>query len=709
MAERPSYEELEKRVQALEQEVAQRKAVDQALRESEERFRYLSEASFEAIVIHEGGILLKANEQFFQMFGYKPDELMGRQVIPIIMAPESVESVKKQIELGVAVPYETTGMRKDGTRFQMEIHAKSMTYRGRTVRVGAMRDISRWKQAEEALQKAHDELERRVEDRTTEVVIANELLRREIEIRKRSEEAFRESKRRYKELWDEAPVAYHTLDRGGTITQVNQTEARMLGYTKEEMVGRPIFDFILPEQRQDAEERFRRKLGGEQLPRHEDRIYVKKDGTKIFVSIDDVLERGEDGEVLSVRTTMVDVTERKLGEEALRRVNRVLRVLSDCNEALVHATDELAFMDEVCRIVVEDGGYLLAWVGLADRDEAKTVRPVAQRGFEDGYLETVRITWADTERGQGPTGTAIRTGKPSIARNITTDPRFAPWREAAVERGYASSIALPLVAEGAGFGALNIYASDPDAFKEDEVKLLSNLAYDLSYGIMALRARSQLRRLSSELLKVQEGERKRISRELHDSIGQSLAAIKFGMENVVGKIRHGETGQSIFLLEALVPLVQNASEEVRRIHTDLRPSLLDDLGIIATISWFCREFEKLYAGMRVEKEINLEEKEVPERLKIVVFRILQEALNNVAKYGQAELVKVKLDGRDGEMVLVIEDDGQGFDLEYVRSAKSATGGFGLTSMKERTELSGGAFSVNSQKGTGTIVRASWQI
>jgi signal transduction histidine kinase len=173
-------------------------------------------------------------------------------------------------------------------------------------------------------------------------------------------------------------------------------------------------------------------------------------------------------------------------------------------------------------------------------------------------------------------------------------------------------------------------------------------------------------------------------------------------------MREGANEASITLLDALIPLVQNASAEVRRIHTDLRPSLLDDLGIIATISWFCREFEKLYSGLSIEKQISVQEKDVPENLKIVIFRILQEALNNVAKYGEADLVRVTLEGTDDQMKLVIEDNGQGFDLDQARSAKVFEGGFGLTSMKERAELSGGFFFIRSAKGKGTTVQASWK-
>ena len=163
----------------------------------------------------------------------------------------------------------------------------------------------------------------------------------------------------------------------------------------------------------------------------------------------------------------------------------------ECNQLLVRATDETELLQAVCRLVVEAGGYRMAWVGFAEQDEARSVRPVAQAGFEAGYLETANITWADTERGRGPTGTAIRTGQPVIARNILTDPVFAPWRQGALERGYAASATLPLKRDERVLGALMVYAAEPDTFDAGEVELLTQLAGDLAYGISALRTRAR--------------------------------------------------------------------------------------------------------------------------------------------------------------------------------------------------------------------------
>src|SRR5262249_11429771 len=156
-----------------------------------------------------------------------------------------------------------------------------------------------------------------------------------------------------------------------------------------------------------------------------------------------------------------------------------------CNQAVIRAAEEIELLQEVCRIIVETAGYRLCWVGYAGQDEAKTVRPVAQGGYEEGYLKTVNVTWADTERGRGPVGLAIRSREPAVFQDVAADPGFAPWRREALKRGYASVIGIPLFVGDAVLGALAIYASEPDAFDPDEVGLLQALADDLAHGITA--------------------------------------------------------------------------------------------------------------------------------------------------------------------------------------------------------------------------------
>ena len=182
--------------------------------------------------------------------------------------------------------------------------------------------------------------------------------------------------------------------------------------------------------------------------------------------------------------------ELRSSEHAQRRLNRALRLLSDCNTALVHAQQEHRLLSDICRLCVESGGYLMAWVAYAEHDESRTVRPIAQSGYEQGYLDGMHLTWADTALGRGPTGTAIRTGRTCVNQDVLTNPAMAPWRDAAMERGYQSSVSLPLISETEVMGALTLYASEAHAFDTEELKLLEELANDLAYGITTLRTRA---------------------------------------------------------------------------------------------------------------------------------------------------------------------------------------------------------------------------
>lgn len=220
---------------------------------------------------------------------------------------------------------------------------------------------------------------------------------------------------------------------------------------------------------------------------------------------------------------------------------------------------------------------------------------------------------------------------------------------------------------------------------------------------------TQVKILTNKLLLVEERERKRIANELHDSLGQSLNSIKFRVENILQQTNAKRAETNAESLEIIIPLIQQSIEEVRRIAMDLRPSVLDDLGILATLAWFCREFQKTYPGIHIKKQTDIQEHEVPEFLKAVAYRIAQEALNNILKHSKADLVSLSLRKTNNAIELTIQDNGQGFDVQEVLSMESSMRGLGLSSMRERAELSGGSFVIESARGKGTVIRASWPI
>ena len=229
---------------------------------------------------------------------------------------------------------------------------------------------------------------------------------------------------------------------------------------------------------------------GKEKFEHEYKIYRKNDSQERWVSGLGKFEY--DGQLNPVRLigTIQDITERKEKEKALHKLNRTMAALSKSSQAMSKAMNEADYLNQVCKIVVEDTDFAMVWIGYAEDDEAKTIRPMASAGFNNDYIETIKLSWHDSEIGHGPTGTAIRTGNISMCNNILTDPDFEPWREQALKRGYASSIVFPLKSGDKTFGAISIYSREPESFLEAEINLLTELANDLAYGITTIRLRA---------------------------------------------------------------------------------------------------------------------------------------------------------------------------------------------------------------------------
>lgn len=206
-----------------------------------------------------------------------------------------------------------------------------------------------------------------------------------------------------------------------------------------------------------------------------------------------------------------DITERKNianaleeRESKLNKLNRILIAHAKSNQARLRISDETEYLKEVCRIITEDCGHPLVWIGFALDDAGKNVRPAAFAGIKEAYLDTLHVTWADNILGQGPTGTAIRTGAISACKNMQTDPKFAPWRKEAKKYGYHSAVAFPLLSNGKAWGALTIYAGDSEPFEEEEIEMLSGLVLDISNGINALRVENLHKKDQEKLRRSEE-------------------------------------------------------------------------------------------------------------------------------------------------------------------------------------------------------------
>jgi PAS domain S-box-containing protein len=293
---------------------------------------------------------------------------------------------------------------------------------------------------------------------------------------------------------------------GWPVDYVSPNLLERFGYTPEDLTsGRvPYASIVHPDDLARVVEEVE-SHGASGVPCFEQEYRIARaDGEWRWVHDFTVVVRDSGGCITRYDGHVADVTERKQAEDAQRRLDRELRAISECNQALLHATDEQRLLDEVCRIICDRAGYRLAWVGYAEGDPEKTVRPVAWAGADSDHVAHAKLTWSDrTELGRGPAGIVIHTGESIYTQDFATDERMGPWREAALRRGCRSGIGLPLKDHaGRTFGVLLIYASEPDAVSPEEVRLLTGLADDLAFGIVALRTRTERDRAEQELRRV---------------------------------------------------------------------------------------------------------------------------------------------------------------------------------------------------------------
>ncbi len=308
--------------------------------------------------------------------------------------------------------------------------------------------------------------------------------------RHRAGTALRQSEQRFRLLTELSPDAIW-VNRGDRLELVNSQALRLLGAERADQVeGLTPWEVFHPDSHDKVRARLRNAREGRIVQQSEE-VVVRLDGSTRVVEVSSA--RFQDAQGPAVQIVLRDVTERQRRDQELRKLNRALTARSKSTQALLRSEgmEEIDYLREICTIVNQDCGHAMVWIGFKEDDPERSIRPVVHAGFEEGYMEALRLTWADTERGRGPGGSAIRTGRTCGCQDIWTDPAFAPWRSEAIKRGYRSSLALPLLSGGQAFGAISLYSREAHAFSLSEVVLLEELATDLAYGIIASRLRRQ--------------------------------------------------------------------------------------------------------------------------------------------------------------------------------------------------------------------------
>jgi PAS domain S-box-containing protein len=328
-------------------------------------------------------------------------------------------------------------------------------------------------------------------------------IQRDITERKLAEKAIRESEERFRNLLQDVPtVAIKSFLLDGTIQYWNKAAETFFGYTAEEAIGRNMLDLLIPSELRG----FTRETladvarNGLKVPHGEFEL-LRKDGSRITVFSSHVIVR-RDGHPPEMFCIDVDLSERRNQEIALSKSNRALQLLSRCNEALSRSETERGLLTAVCNLAVDIGGYRMAWVGYAEHDDERIVKPMAHAG-DSGYLSDITVSWSEeTPAGKGPAGRAIRSGQAVVSEDVLDDPDFLHWRDRALEHEFRGVICLPLREGARGFGVLALYSEAPVHAGPDELKLLQELADNLVTGIRNIRAQIERRRILAAVQQV---------------------------------------------------------------------------------------------------------------------------------------------------------------------------------------------------------------
>ena len=479
--------------------------------------------------------------------------------------------------------------------------------------------------------------------------------------RRRAEEMLRGSEERFRSLVETTSDWIWETDAEDRYTYASPQSRHLLGYEPEEIVGRKPFDLMTPEEAERVWAEFERSRSAKRPFHNLENVNLRKDGRKVVLETSGVPRLDSHGNFLGYRGIDRDITERKRAEEILREYKKVIE----------SSQDMIAVVDRNYNYLIVNNAFL-KYRGVGS--EQIIGRPVSEVLGKDVFEEHIKKNLDACLNGKvvqyGMKYTYPELGKRDLS--VSYFPVEGPEginRVASVMRDITEMRCME------------------EKLQESEMR----------------------RHLSAQILIAQENERRMIAHEIHDGFGSQLATVKYRVEDFLRDIDKNGMGKLGESLESVLPVLQESLLEVRRIQMNLRPSILDDLGVLPTIEWFCREFEETYPSIRIEKEILVEENDISPSLKVVIYRTLQEAMNNIAKHSEADLASLSLLKTEGKVELLVQDNGRGFDLKKATGSENSRQGFGLISMRERTELSGGSFSIDSIEGEGTTIRAWWPL
>ncbi len=530
----------------------------------------------------------------------------------------------------------------------------------------------------------------------------------------------------YKQLFEDSRDAVYISTTDGRLLDANAAMFVLTGYTREELSRLDLAElYDDPAER----ERFRVEIAETGAVRNFEVTLRTKTGERLQCLLTSSVRRDDGGAIVGYQGIIHDITALARTQMALRRTNRALRVLGATLGASSAATGEQEFLDAVCRIVVDVGGYRLAWVGWAERNPERQVRPVAQAGYEEGYLQSIVITYNESATGQGPVGTAIRTGLPATARNVSTDPSFHPWRDDALRRGYNSVAAVPLLDDDSAIGALAIYASEPEAFDDEELRLLERVGTELARGLAGRRTRAESERLQARLQDAQKLEAVgRLAGGVAHEFNNLLTSIAGNVEFLREQF-HDDADAATGLWE-IGRAAKRASELVHQLlafsgkqvvaweDVDVNALVKDMLPVVAVLAG---------EGVTVERELEAEPSLVRanrDQIRQVILRLCDNARDampnggtlRISTHNAVSRAPGKEPGSDErQVVLAVTDTGEGMADETLHRASEPffttrdpfrRPGLGLSTVHGIVSRWEGVLELRSQPGQGTTASVS---
>jgi len=407
----------------------------------------------------------------------------------------------------------------------------------------------------------------------------------------------------------------------------------------------------------------------------------------------------------------IEVIERRQAEEKVRLNEYRLEALLKLSEMAEANIKEIA--DFVCEELVRLTQSSIGFLGFMNDDESVMILHAYSKSVMEECTVADQLLHFPINKA-GIWGNVVRKKEPLIVNDYSLP---NPYKKGYPE-GHVSLlrfVTVPVIESKQVVAVATVGNKETDYTAEDlrQLKLLmegmSEIIGRKQIQDELKQSEKELQSLSAQLLASQESERKRLAQELHDSVGQTLSALKFRVENIIRESGENIDHNYFQSLKSLMPQIKESIVEINRIGRGLRPSMLDDLGVLAALSWFCREFALTYPDIHIEQKIAIEEDDVPENLKVVIYRVLQESLNNIAKHSRAPLAELSLIKTSKTLELSIKDNGSGFDLKHALSQVGEEGGLGLAGMMKRIDLSGGVCNITSEVKKGTEIKAVWQL